>query len=473
MAFHRLPIELLQDIASRCSVPAVLAFSNTCRAAYLACRDAALCQRAFLNQLWLRWVPITGHDGTISLPDHLRGTIPITESEFEAMARRAGADIVLWARYTAALEQLRAACVARPQRSNFPYNAGSDAEVDVQTWNRTLATSVRFLPELSAVGSTYVYGPGAPKWTERGRYFFDRNPILALKLAIAVLNLSGSIHTTYWDQALSKLAFFFVWSCMNQAPFNDSLSYPDFHGVLVRAQNTLTSDWNRNPEQCLGDEHHHYFLLGLLVHTLSLGIIEVPCFELPSLWATGSVSEPEASELPVPFDDVSTKEGEGGDGAWDRWLRRTNTRYCRKEEIEEIVWLGQLTLGPYISSFDDFGYGPSDLAMQQARESHMACFPELLRGLRFTVQPQETVDGEWSLISGTGTREDRELILAGHIRPTESRITLTLDSPTMGRLLLEGRISPYGMVGFWCHEGYLGVQGFFWFFKEMYYCDWL
>ncbi|KAK8113574.1 hypothetical protein PG984_014100 [Apiospora sp. TS-2023a] len=461
MAFHSLPVELSQDIASRCSVPTVLALSNTCRAAYLACRDAALCRRAFLNQL--RWVSVPGQDDTI----------PITEAEFKTMAKRAGADIVLWARYTAALGQVGAACVrSKPRQRHYPCKGGTYPEVDDETWRRDLAASVSYVPELLVVGSTSMISHSLDRANMGDDHFFDRHRPLPFKLVIALINSPGSIHTTCRRQTLSKLAFCFVLSCNQNAPFDYQLSIPEFQRVATRAQNRLTRDWNRNPERCLRNEHHHYFLLGFLFHTLSNGIIEVPRFEM-ALWAE-PVSEQDASDLPLPFDDKSYRDEE--DTAWDRWLRRTNARYCRREEIEGVEWLGQLTLGPYISSFDEFGYCPSQLAMQQARDAHLACFPELLRGLHFTIQqPQEAGKDEWDLISGKGTQEDREFTMEGQLRPAKSRVTLTMDSPTptLGRLLLEGRVSPYGMVGVWCHEGQLGVQGFFWLFKEKYYFDWM
>ncbi|KAK8013094.1 hypothetical protein PG991_010469 [Apiospora marii] len=377
--------------------------------------------------------------------------MPINEAEFKAMAGRSGANIVIWARYTAALEQLRVASVWPKPR--YHTRGGDGPEVDDEIWRRDLAASARWAPELLAIGNIH---------------FFDRHRPLALKLVIALLNSPGGIYTTCRRQTLSKLAFCFVSACNHDAPFDYQLSYREFHNAAARAQNRLTKDWNRNPEQCLRNEHHHYFLLGFLFHTLSRGIIEVPRFEL-SLWAEG-LSKREVSELPLPFDDASSRE-EGEDSRWDRWLRRTNTRYCRREEIEGVEWLGQFTLGPHISSFDDFGYSFRDLAMRQARQdAHLARFPRLIRSLRFTVRPQEAGD-EWMSISGTGTQDSREFTMEGQIRPTQSRATVTMDSPVMGRLLLEGRISPYGIVGFWCHDGQIGVQGFFWLFKEMYYFD--
>lgn len=62
-------------------------------------------------------------------------------------------------------------------------------------------------------------------------------------------------------------------SCIENGPFDYQLSYREFHLAAARAQNTLTRDWNRNPEQFLRDKHHHYFLLGLLFHILSQGVI--------------------------------------------------------------------------------------------------------------------------------------------------------------------------------------------------------
>ncbi|KAK7936147.1 hypothetical protein PG985_001642 [Apiospora marii] len=425
---------------------------------------------------WLRWVPVPGPDDPIPIPCQ-DDTIPITEAEFKAMASRSGANIVLWARYSAALEQLRAACVRPKPRYHTRGEAGP--EVDDEIWRRDLAASARCVPELLVIGSTFVMPCHFPTGyrlsdnteTPGGNldiHFFNRHRPLALKLVMALLNSPGGIYTTCRRQTLSKLAFCFVSACNHDAPFEYQLSYREFHNAAARAQNRLTRDWNGNPEQCLRDEHHHYFLLGFLFHTLSQGIIEVPRFEL-SLWAEG-LSEQEVSELPLPFDDASSRE-EGEDSRWDRWLRRTNTRYCRREEIEGVEWLGQFTLGPHISSFDDFGYSFRDLAMRQARQdAHLARFPRLIRSLRFTVRPQEAGD-EWMSISGTGTQDSREFTMEGQIRPTQSRATVTMDSPVMGRLLLEGRISPYGIVGFWCHDGQIGVQGFFWLFKEMYYFD--
>jgi hypothetical protein len=47
----RLPLEILQQIASLCSFHDILALDRTCRQFHAACADSFVFQRCFLNQV--------------------------------------------------------------------------------------------------------------------------------------------------------------------------------------------------------------------------------------------------------------------------------------------------------------------------------------------------------------------------------------------------------------------------------------
>ncbi|KAK6840771.1 hypothetical protein PG995_015981 [Apiospora arundinis] len=155
--------------------------------------------------------------------------------------------------------------------------------------------------------------------------------------------------------------------------------------------------------------------------------------------AGAKLAELEISDLPLPFDDATHVRPSS---PWGRWLRRIEPRFCRREEIEEETWCGRFSL-----------------------DSQLLTFSEPVNDIRFTIQQQ---DGDLVWIRGFGTGTDFEFKLEGEINPDEGCISMIKEFPGIERVRLEGRVSPFGIIGTWCYENQVEVQGFFWFWKKVY-----
>ncbi|KAK7949338.1 uncharacterized protein PG986_010224 [Apiospora aurea] len=304
MQLETLPQELLQRIGGYCPGSVLVDFASTCRAIRSACHDTT-----FYKLVATALIQRQSH--IIADPD----SNTATNTQVQAIARRACDNAAVWARYIVALD-----------RAGDTYDGPCpDATRPSDAQEKKLARdTMQFVPQLLATGNSS------------------------------------------WPLTMSQLAFSFAFeicSAIKTVPTHTHLSF-------VNAQNAMLNDWKIEPERCLHSQHYPYLLLGFMMSTLrAKGLWSPLTSYAPSLpVSTSRPDSTETIELPLPCDRTPR-----GQEQWEQWLRNVNKKSTYSEMMEGWEWDGIVSFDSYLLTFSNFGRLAFTLTPRDEGASSLIC----------------------------------------------------------------------------------------------------